>query len=199
MPTEPRPPIILASGSPRRRDLLAADGFSVEVLPPDLDETARPGETPDALVERLAREKAAAIAVDREGIVVAGDTVVVLDDSILGKPTDDADATQMLRALSGRTHTVLGGWCVRRGTQVLSGVERTEVRFRSLSESEIAAYVATGEPHDKAGAYGIQERGGAFVRAVTGSYDNVVGLPLATVRSAIHAVTGRAEEGPAGP
>ena len=196
MPTEPLPPIVLASGSPRRRDLLTAAGFSVAVVPPDLDETAHPGEPPPALVERLAREKAAAVAEGRDALVVAGDTVVVLDDSILGKPRDGADAGRMLRQLSGRTHAVLGGWCVRRRSQVLSGVERTEVRFRTISDAEIEAYIATGEPRDKAGAYGIQERGGAFVETVMGSFDNVVGLPLATVRAAILALSGGAGRSP---
>lgn len=170
--------------------MLERAGFSVRAIPADLDECPRPGERAEELVRRLAEEKAAAVAglATPAEWVVAGDTVVVLAGELLGKPSDDADAARMLRALSGRWHEVLGGWCVRRGDRGLSGLARTRVRFRGLDEREIAEYVASGEPRDKAGAYAIQERGGAFVESVEGSFSNVVGLPLGAVLSAIDAI-----------
>ncbi len=180
--------ITLASQSPRRRAILEQAGFTVEVCPPDVDESARPGEDPIALVERLARSKCAAQQTSPDRIVVAGDTVVILAGEVLGKPCDDREAVAMLQRLSGSVHQVVSGWCVRRGSHQISGVELTTVTFRTLTESEIAAYVATGEPLDKAGAYGIQERGGAFVERVEGSLDNVAGLPLEAVVSAIEKV-----------
>lgn len=185
--------ILLASGSPRRRAMLEGavlDGapLEVEVLVPDVDEAPLPGETPAALVERLAREKAAAVPADPGTIIVAGDTVVVLDGAILGKPVDADDARAMLAQLSGRTHAVVGGWCVRRGDHVLSGVSSTEIDVRPLAPDEIERYVRTGDPLDKAGAYGIQSGGGAFVSEVRGSFANVVGLPLGAVLPAIESL-----------
>ena len=178
-------PLILASASPRRRTLLEEAGYTVNIAPPDIDETARPGEAPATLVERLAREKAQAIVASAEAIVVAGDTIVALDGEILGKPSDASDAVDMLTRLSRSKHEVISGWCVRRGAAELSGAEITTVTFRAITQAEIEAYVATGEPLDKAGAYGIQEGGGAFVSSVEGSLENVIGLPVAVVVAAI--------------
>jgi septum formation protein len=149
------------------------------VRPADLDESQRPGEAPVALVERLAREKAAAVARSGE-LVVAADTIVVLDGEVLGKPADDADAARMLTSLSGRPHEVFTGVAVLDGTsgRVASGVERTVVDFAVMTAADVAWYVASGEPRDKAGAYGIQGRGSLFVDAVHGNYGAVVGLPM---------------------
>ena len=189
MPNDSTPPIILASASPRRRALLEARGLTLTIARPEIDEDPRPGETPAALVVRLAEEKNAVIPADDETCVISGDTVVALIEegvpSILGKPIDAEDARAMLTRLSGTTHSVLSGWCVRRGDRVLSGFVDTEIDFRTLDRDEIDAYVATGEPLDKAGAYAIQEKGGALVAAVRGSIDNVVGLPVDEVIAAL--------------
>ena len=179
--------LILASGSPRRLSLLQELGFDPTVWPTDIDETPRPGETPEDYVERLALEKGGALggAIEPADVVVSADTIVALDGSLLGKPKNDADATAMLRRLSGRRHHVLTGVAVRRHDTVHSFVETTTVRFGELSDADIAWYVATGEPSDKAGAYGIQGRGGAFVISIEGSYDNVIGLPRHRLRPLI--------------
>lgn len=181
--------MILASQSPRRRELLERAGFELDVRPADIDESRRPHETPVALVERLAREKAEAVRErlsqgPADGLLVAADTIVWAGDEALGKPADDKDAAAMLRRLSGRTHHVSTGVCAllvdaggaRR--QAVSFVETTDVTFWDLTDAQIEAYVATGEPRDKAGAYGIQGLGGLLVREVRGDYANVVGLPL---------------------
>jgi len=178
--------VVLASRSPRRRELLLAAGLHVEVNPPDVDEAAAPGEPPAAMVLRLAIEKAA--TVETGEVVVAADTAVVLDGEALGKPRDVEDAALMLARLSGRAHEVLTGFCVRQGRERLAAVVKTEVSFRPLSQAEIFGYVSSGEPLDKAGAYGIQGLGGALVDRVEGSYTNVVGLPLAEVLAAIREV-----------
>ena len=167
--------LTLASGSPRRKELLAALGFALEIRPADLDESVRPGEAPRDYVSRLAREKAAAV---KGEVVVAADTTVVQGDQILGKPADVEDAKRMLRGLSNTMHRVLTGVCARRGKVELSTVVATEVHFAALSEEQIAWYVGTREPMDKAGAYALQGAGGVFVRAVSGSVSNVVGLPI---------------------
>ena len=147
------------------------------VTPADIDEEPRPGERPIPYVERLAREKADAV----DGpIVVAADTTVDLDGVILGKPSDGADAHEMLRRLSGRTHRVHTGVAVRNGDAVTSAVETTEVEMITMSDTDLEWYVATGEPFDKAGAYGLQGSGGAFVSAIRGCASNVIGLPLPT-------------------
>jgi septum formation protein len=176
----PRPRLVLASQSPRRRELLAQLGLALEVRPSDADETVHPGEPPRAYVLRVAREKARAVPGE---LVLAADTAVVLGDEVLGKPADDADAARMLRALSGTEHEVLTAVVVMRrdGSPPLEldALVATRVRFARLSEAEIGWYVATGEPRDKAGAYAIQGAGGAFVLSVDGSVSNVVGLPLA--------------------
>ena len=171
--------IVLASQSPRRRDLMTLIGIQHEVRPADLDETAWPGEVPAAHAERLARSKADAIAAREPGAVVIGaDTIVVLDGDILGKPNDELDAARMLRRLSGRTHAVHTAVAVARNGQTVSGVESVEVTFRPLSDAQIDAYVATREPMDKAGAYGIQGYGAVIVERVHGDYFAVMGLAL---------------------
>jgi septum formation protein len=174
------PRLVLASQSPRRRELLAQLGVALEVRPADADESVLPGEPARDYVLRVAREKAR--AVDGE-VVLAADTAVVLRGDVLGKPADAGDARRMLAMLSGTRHEVLTGVCVRRNAAAL-GVEldavvSTTVRFRGLTTAEIDWYVATGEPLDKAGAYALQGAGGAFVLSVEGSVSNVVGLPLA--------------------
>jgi septum formation protein len=173
--------VVLASGSPRRLELLRRIGLAPEVRPTDVEERPLPGEAPEATVARLAAAKARAVEAPPAALVVAADTEVVLDGAVLGKPADPADAATLLRALSGREHRVLTGVHVRCGDAEASAVEETVVRFRPLDEDEIAAYVATGEPADKAGGYGIQGAGGMFVDRIEGSDSNVVGLPLATV------------------
>ena len=174
------PRVILASSSPRRRELLSLIGVAHEVRPADIDERALPGETPETHCERLAREKAAVLADDtgQGTLVIGGDTIVVVDDKILGKPRDEADATDMLRRLSGRTHEVLTAVAVMRHGRVESGVERVRVTFRALDTAEIAAYIATREPMDKAGAYGIQGYGATIVERIEGDYFAVMGLAI---------------------
>ena len=174
------PRVVLASSSPRRRELLSLIGIAHEVRPADIDERPLPGETPDAHCERLAREKAVALADDagRGALVIGGDTIVVVDDRILGKPRDEADAMDMLRTLSGRTHDVLTAVAVMRQGRVESGVERVRVTFRALDATEIAAYIATREPMDKAGAYGIQGYGATIVERIEGDYFAVMGLAI---------------------
>jgi septum formation protein len=172
--------LVLASGSPRRLDLLRSLGLTPEVIVPDVDESPLEGETPLALVRRLAAAKAAAVA-DRlppDAVVMAADTTVELDGESLGKPADDAEAAALLWRLSGRTHHVHTGVVLRRGADVASATSTTAVTFAPLDAALVAWYVATGEPHDKAGAYALQGAGGAFVVAVEGSPSNVVGLPL---------------------
>jgi septum formation protein len=172
--------LVLASASPRRRELLALLGRPFDVVAIDVDESPRPAEAADDLVERLAIAKArAGVAIAPDAVVVGADTVVVVDDDVLGKPADADDAGRMLLRLSGRSHVVLTGTAVATGQRVLSTVTTTEVVFAPLSTVEVERYVATGEPLDKAGAYGIQGLGGAFVTEVHGSYHNVVGLPVA--------------------
>jgi septum formation protein len=175
--SEPR--IILASQSPRRADLLKMLGLSFESRPADIDETWRGGEEPGPHAERLAREKAQSIAGREPGAVVIGsDTVVILDGAVLGKPCDPADAVRMLMELQGREHEVATGIAVCIGSSVLSDVERVRVRFRPFDEVTAAAYTATGEPMDKAGAYGIQGYGATLVERIEGDYFAVMGLPI---------------------
>jgi septum formation protein len=173
--------LVLASASPRRAELLRAAGFDFVSRPADVDESVRVGEAPRDYVLRLAVEKARAVARADGEVVLAADTTVVVGDEILGKPRDRADAARMLRKLAGRSHDVLTGVCVMSGDGVEARVVATEVEFKPMSESEIAWYVASGEPMDKAGAYGIQGRCSRFVARIIGSYPNVVGLPVAEV------------------
>ena len=173
--------VILASQSPRRRQLLGQMGFTdFQIRPAHGEEIADPGLTPAQLVEALARQKAEEVAAGAGGddLIIAADTVVSLDGQVLGKPHSREQAVRMLTALSGRAHTVYTGVTVRRGEQILTRHEATQVRFRPLTAEEIAAYVATGEPMDKAGAYGIQGLGAVLVAGIRGDYSNVVGLPI---------------------
>jgi septum formation protein len=183
------PFVILASSSPRRQQLVRQMGAEFIVIAPDIDEEKQPEERPDALVERLALGKALAVNHGRtSGVVLGSDTIVVLDGDILNKPKDPDDAVGMLRRLSGRTHTVYTGFALvdaASGDRQV-GHERTEVTFRTLEEEEIAHYVASGSPLDKAGAYGIQDDFGAvFIERIVGDYYTVVGLPLAKIYVAL--------------
>jgi len=174
---EPR--VILASQSPRRRELLNLIGIAHEVRPADIDESAFPDEAPAAHAERLARSKADTLARElTDAVVVAADTIVVIDDLILGKPADADDARHTLRRLAGRTHTVFTAVAVARDGELVSAVETVAVTVRPLDDAEIDAYVATGEPMDKAGSYGIQGFGAAIVERIDGDFFAVMGLPL---------------------
>jgi septum formation protein len=174
--------LLLASASPRRADLLRAAGFVFDVQPAHADESLHSGETPDAYVRRVAEAKARAVLARAPSrVVLAADTTVVLDEHILGKPEDQADAARMLRLLSGRRHQVLTAVTLARERQLVTRVEITGVELAPLSDEEIAWYVATGEPRDKAGAYAVQGLASRFVTRVDGSYSNVVGLPVALV------------------
>ncbi|MBB5322115.1 Maf family protein [Marinobacter oulmenensis] len=171
--------LILASASPRRAELLTQIGLSFRVQPANIDETPAAAESALAYVERMAREKALAVAGQHpEDLVLGSDTSVVLDGLILGKPESDQQARETLNSLSGVTHQVMTAVALARGEFCDTVVSVTDVTFRDLSDDEIAAYVATGEPADKAGSYGIQGRGGIFVSELKGSYSAVVGLPL---------------------
>jgi septum formation protein len=174
-----RPRLILASASPRRRDLLAQVGIAPDaVRPADIDETPATAEKPRALAERLAQSKAAAVAIAENEIVLAADTVVALGARVLGKPSSAGEAARFLRLLSGRRHRVVTCVALRAPARTWARSVETAVRVKSLSESEIADYVAGGEWEGKAGAYAIQGRAAAFVPWIGGSYSNVVGLPL---------------------
>lgn len=170
--------LILASRSPRRAELLRQLGVLFEQQPADIDERQLSGEPVEDYVARLAWEKSAAIKPAEHAAVLAADTCVVLDDEILGKPQDHFDALAMLARLSGREHRVLTSVCVRQGERVEEAISDTRVRFASLNREQCEAYIATGEPFDKAGGYGIQGLAGAFVQSLSGSYTGVVGLPL---------------------
>ena len=166
-------------GLPRRRDLLNLIGIAHEVRPANIDETMRPREAPRRYAERLAREKASVIATrDPDLITIGADTVVVINRKVLGKPADAADAARMLGMLSGREHTVITAVAVSRGRKLRSAIEEVRVKFRRLRDDEIEAYIATGEPMDKAGAYGIQGYGATIVERIEGDYFAVMGLPL---------------------
>jgi septum formation protein len=181
--------LVLASGSPRRRELLALAGLAFEVCPPKVLEAVDPALSPSELARALAAQKARAVALARPGACVLGaDTLVALNGQILGKPPDEARAAATLRLLSGKTHSVHTGVCLLWGGQTRCFSQETRVTFYPLTEEEIAAYVATGEPMDKAGAYGIQGRGGLLVKKIAGDYWNVVGLPLAAVARALRAL-----------
>ena len=177
--------IYLASASPRRREILVSLGFQPVLLASEIDETVQPGEAVADYVARMARQKNAAarqLAAQR-GLALAqpllsADTVVALDNAILGKPRDAAHARELLESLSGREHQVWTAVCVSLGGQTLEAAQRSDVRFKELSVQEIAAYIASGEPLDKAGAYGIQGIGGVFVAHLSGSFSGVMGLPV---------------------
>nr|WP_296752193.1 Maf family protein [Thioalkalivibrio sp.] len=188
--------LLLASASPRRRELLAQLGVSFRVAAVDIDETPGPGETPRDLVLRLARDKAeSAVANSEPGQWVLGaDTVVAVGKTILGKPADAAEAAAMLECLSGRAHTVYSGLALARsGFATRVDAVRTRVWMRDIAADELAAYLATGEPLGKAGAYAIQGRAAAFVRFLAGSYSNVVGLPLCELDAMLREIPGPPE------
>lgn len=171
--------IILASGSPRRRELLTSLGLEFEVYKPDVDEEILPGEGPEELCKRLSCLKAGAgSARYPDCVVIAADTIVVIEGRILGKPRNREEAFVMLKTLQGREHDVLTGLSVSSGHRVLSHVEHTAVKFRTLTDDEIRAYVSSGECDDKAGAYAVQGVGSLLVEGIRGDYFNVVGLPL---------------------
>lgn len=173
--------LVLASASPRRREMLARLGLEFRLAPAEIDESLVPGEEAASAAQRLAAAKAAAVAAAPHEAVLAADTLVVLGEEIMGKPRGPEEAARMLQRLSGAEHLVLTGYCLRNGSGREVGLGRSRVTFRNLSPGEIAAYVASGEPLDKAGAYAVQGLGAALVKGVSGSYTNVVGLPLAAV------------------
>jgi septum formation protein len=188
--------LILASASPRRAELLRAAGYDFDAVPANVDESVRDGEEAAMYVRRLAAEKSAAVMarIARGDVVVLGaDTVVVVDERILGKPSDAADADRMLRLLSGRAHAVLTGVSLRRGACELGRVVSTRVQFAPLSSGDISWYLASGEGFDKAGGYAVQGLASRFVTSIDGSYSNVVGLPIAVV----HALFALIASGPA--
>src|SRR5665213_1966689 len=197
--------LVLASASPRRRELLTQAGFAFEVLPAHIPEDPREGEDPIAYVTRLAREKAEVVfrevtekgtgqqRAGEELVVLGADTTVTLDNHILGKPEDAADAVRMLRMLSGRSHHVITGVAVVTAEGAEVAAEVTAVRFLAMTDEEIAAYVATGEPMDKAGAYGIQGFAARWIPRVEGCYFNVVGLPLALVSTLLESTKAKCD------
>jgi septum formation protein len=170
--------VILASQSPRRKELLGLLGIPFTVRVADIDETMNPGAAPYSEVARVSRLKALAVPREADDLVIAADTIVVCDDQVLGKPKDASDAKEMLQLLSGRSHQVMTGLTVLRGEFATVVTEVTDVIFRPLSDKEIDDYIATGEPMDKAGAYGIQGGAALFCRRLEGDYYNVVGLPV---------------------
>jgi septum formation protein len=206
--------LVLASASPRRRELLAQAGFTFEVRAAHVNEDVRAGEEPVAYVVRLAREKAEAVYRDvgTKGpgtgeqapgdrlIVLGADTTVVVDGQILGKPADAQDAARMLRMLSGRTHRVITGVAVVSAERTEVAADVTAVQFLTISDEEIADYIATGEPMDKAGAYAIQGRAAKWIPRIVGDYFNVVGLPVSLVSTLLSGfLVGQGEPGPEGP
>jgi septum formation protein len=192
--------LILASASPRRRELLARAGYAFDVDPVGVDETPHPAEAAARYVERLAREKALAGAARHPGrIVVGADTTVVIDDEILGKPADAGEAASMIRRLSGRSHEVLTGVAVASGDDVRSLVATTIVWMEPWPEAELAAYIATLEPFDKAGAYAIQGVAGRFIPRIEGDEDTVVGLPVGMLADLLRTLPVRLREGDAAP
>lgn len=182
---ETKQKLILASTSPRRVELLKSAGFVFEVLRPDAAEILHAGELPVEYAVRTAREKAGSIRAVSGAIILGADTVVAIEGRILGKPADANDAKAMLHLLSGKMHEVITGVCLRSAEKTVCFHAATAVQFRDLSDEEIAAYVATGDPLDKAGAYAIQNGAAGMVRRIDGSYSNVVGLPLCEVIEAL--------------
>ncbi len=172
--------LILASGSPRRREILEMAGYIFTVITPDAEEV-KEGHSPEDLATENSRLKAVAAVKTTDGIIICADTVVALGDEILGKPENAERAKEMLRALSGKTHAVITGYTVTDGEKFISGHIKTHVTMRCIHEDEIESYVATATPLDKAGAYGIQEAAGMFVSGISGDYYNVVGLPLSKI------------------
>jgi len=185
-----REKLILASSSPLRKELLDAVGWPYEALVAGIDETVKPSETPAAYVQRLAREKAEAVAARlHSGLVLGADTTVVIEDEILGQPDDDDDARRMLQLLNGKWHEVMTGVAaIRIGGQTRVDYETTRVRFAEMTEREIDWYVTTGEARGKAGAYGIQGAAGLFIEEIEGDYFNIVGLPIRLVYELVQKV-----------
>ena len=177
--------LILASASPRRKELLGLFGVPFVVRVADIDETMDPGKAPFDEVGRVSREKALAIPREKEDTVIAADTIVVCENKVLGKPKSKEEAVEMLSLLSGRDHQVMTGVTVLRDEEIVSFTEITDLHFRELSDQEIARYVASGEPMDKAGAYGIQGGAALFAEKMVGDYYNVMGLPVCRLHQAL--------------
>ena len=178
--------LILASQSPRRKELMGLFRVPFTVRAADIDETMDPQKDPYTEVARVSRAKAMAVPRDPADVVVAADTIVVCGGQVLGKPRDESDARRMLRLLSGRDHQVMTGLCVLAGGECRVCTEVTDIHFRELSDREIAAYIRTGEPMDKAGSYGIQGGGALFAERIAGDYFNVVGLPVCRLGRILH-------------
>ena len=197
------PPLLLASSSPRRREILTAAGYDFEAVGIQVDEDLNPGEGPESGAVRLALAKAEAgrrhlpVLRGLGTVILAADTMVSVGSEILGKPADALEAKSMLKKLSGRVHEVHTGWCVEERVKADAGVVVSQVKFRKLSNQEIERYVATGEPMDKAGAYGIQGAGVFLVDWIQGSYPNIVGLPLAEIKRALDPALKRLKTRPA--
>lgn len=173
------PKLILASGSPRRSEIMNSVGWEFTKVIPDIDESERVGELPGDYVRRLAKEKAEAVAASHPGeIILAADTTVVIDDQIIGKPIDDEDARRMIRMLSGNWHEVLTGVAVFQDDRAEVGIQTTRVKFAKMSDAEVDFLVAIGDPLDKAGAYAVQAQAALFIEGIEGDYWNVVGLPI---------------------
>lgn len=176
------PKLVLASGSPRRVEILTSVGWPFEKHPPDIDESERDGETPEEYVIRLAVEKARAVAADYPELpVLAADTTVVIAEQIIGKPVDLDDARRMIRMLSGEWHEVLTGIALAKGDRTLTGIERTRVKFAPMTDREVEFLAFKGDPLDKAGAYAVQAQAALFIEGIEGDYWNVVGLPISLV------------------
>ena len=185
------PKLVLASGSPRRSEIMNSVGWEFTKDVPDIDESEREGEKPEAYVQRLAREKAEAVGASHpDQIVLAADTTVVIDDRIIGKPVDLDDARRMLRMLSGNWHEVLTGIAVMRNGDVEIGLQRTRVKFAPMNENEIHFLAEKGDPLDKAGAYAVQAQAALFIEGIEGDYWNVVGLPISLVYEIVRRVMG---------
>ena len=184
--------IILASGSPRRKELMELAGFNVTVSPTNADENIEYDGNPAAFVAELSKIKGAAAKVNRDELVLSADTIVCIDNQILGKPEDENDAKRMLKMLSGKVHFVYTGVTIRYNEKIVTFTEKTEVEFFELTDEIIDYYVATNEPFDKAGGYGIQGKGCILVRKINGDYSNVVGLPIARVYREIEKLMGNA-------
>ena len=188
--------LILASQSPRRRELLGLFHIPFTVQVAHIDEAMDPTKPPQEEVARVSRLKALAVAGNSEDVIIAADTIVVLEGSVLGKPVDRLDAIRMLTALSGRDHQVMTGVTVVRGSRILTHTEVTDIHFRPLSQAEILRYVDTGEPMDKAGSYGIQGGAALFAERMHGDYYNVMGLPVCRLWQMLHAVAPEIMEDP---
>lgn len=184
------PKLVLASGSPRRSEIMNSVGWEFTKAVPDIDESEREGEKPEAYVRRLAREKAEAVAASHpDEIVLAADTTVVIRDQIIGKPTDIADARRMLEMLSGNWHEVLTGIAVMKNGNAEVGLQRTRVKFAEMTDAEIRFLADEGDPLDKAGAYAVQAQAALFIEGIEGDYWNVVGLPISLVYGMVGRVT----------